>query len=865
VSAPGDDGADRAVADPRLSSSGAGLAAGPVLSDDDRLRIGRYPAESLRSASGTVRWVFRRYGFAVASVALVAIAELSFDPDSSRLPFLLYLAPVFVNGAYGGLGPGLLALAMASATFDYFVLPPVGSFKVNGASHVILLGSFVGAGVLVLYVARRGHEALGWAQARLARGAPDLGASTRPSALQAERPMAAILEFIPTALWSIDGDWRFTYLNREAERLFGIREDVVRGMSVWTALPAFVGTALDRELHRAVAENRAVAFDLRMPPAGRCYRVRAHPAGGGLSVVLRDVTDRVQLEADRAMINAREDELGRQLRALTDSALGQKLSGLDSLEALLRVISDQARVLVGAHQALTTVVPDGDWRRAIQIVSLSEKYAAWRASEATGGEGIWRIVWDSNRPLRLTQAELEAHPRWQRFGPKGAAPVRGLLAVPLIGHDGHPLGVIQVADRVESEFTAVNEAMLVQLAYLTSAAVENVRLSRTAHEAHRLKDDFLAILSHELRTPLSAILGWARVLRTTQPDRGTTERALESIERNVLTQTKLIDDLLDISRILSGRLRLEVGPVELGLVITAAVETARPAAEAKGVRLEKALDPSAGPISGDPDRLRQIVSNLISNAVKFTPGGGSILVRLERRLTVAEVAVTDTGLGIVPERLAHVFEPSRQSDGGRGHSQGGLGFGLVVARHLTELQGGAIRAESVGIGRGATFTVSFPIAATGSPTTRTAREARIREGPPALPVLAGLTVLIVDDDDDTRDMLRFVLGQLGAEVRTAAGSGQALDHLAHGLPDVLVSDIGMPGEDGYSLICRIRNLPPERGGRVPAVALTAHVKPEDRMRALAAGFQTHVPKPVDPDELALAIARLAGLGRPTTQ
>jgi signal transduction histidine kinase/CheY-like chemotaxis protein len=570
---------------------------------------------------------------------------------------------------------------------------------------------------------------------------------------------------------------------------------------------------------------------------------------------------------DRAALSAREHELNHQLRALTDSVLAFRIDAADSLDVLLRRVTDQSREITGAHQAVTTLVPDGDWRQSVHAISLSDKYAAWRSYDVKrDGAGIYRVVCESNRPLRLTQAELEVNPRWREFDQEAGRhpPIRGLLAAPLIGHDRRNLGLIQVSDKVDGEFTAVNEAILVQLALLTSAVVENVRLHRAAQEANRLKDDFLAALSHELRTLLSAILGWARVLRSGQSDHETTEQALESIERNVRVQTTLIDDLLDVSHIISGRLRLEVRLVELGPVVLAAVETIRRAAEAKAIRVDTALDPRAGGISGDPDRLQQIVRNLVSNAVKFTPRGGSVMVRLERRDAIAEIVVRDTGHGIAPEILPHVFDRFRQAGGSAARDRGALGLGLAVARHLTELHGGAIRAESTGLGRGATFTVSFPVWVPGDGPARVApgQSERIHES--AVGVLAGVRVLIVDDEEDVRETLRVVLGQRGAEVRTTTGGAQAFDLLARWPPDVLVSDIGMPGEDGYSLIRRIRALAPDRGGRVPAVALTAYITPEDRMEALAAGFQTHVPKPADPDELARVIGRLAGLSRPAS-
>ncbi|HZG50731.1 MAG TPA: PAS domain S-box protein [Pyrinomonadaceae bacterium] len=396
---------------------------------------------------------------------------------------------------------------------------------------------------------------------------------------------------------------------------------------------------------------------------------------------------------------------------------------------------------------------------------------------------------------------------------------------------------------------------------------ERERLLSEAQEANRLKDEFLATLSHELRTPLTAILGWSRLLQASDFDEAARTRALRTIERNAQAQTQLIDDLLDTSRIITGKLRLDVRPVDLASVVTAAAETARPAAAARDIRLQTLLDPQAGPISGDPDRLQQVVWNLLSNAIKFTPKGGRVQVRLERVDSHVEVTVADTGRGIAAEFLPHVFDRFRQADQTTTRTHGGLGLGLAIVRQLVELHGGSVQVESAGEGRGTSFTVSLPLlslrressAADEWRTHPPAREAEELECPPEL---AGLSVLVVDDEPDTRELLAAVLTSCGAQVSLAATAAEAFEQIERNRPDVLITDIGMPDEDGYSLLSRIRQLPPERGGTIPAAALTAYARAEDRVRALRSGFQMHVPKPVEPAELITVVANLAGrIGR----
>jgi PAS domain S-box-containing protein len=380
-----------------------------------------------------------------------------------------------------------------------------------------------------------------------------------------------------------------------------------------------------------------------------------------------------------------------------------------------------------------------------------------------------------------------------------------------------------------------------------------------AEAGNRTKDEFLAMLSHELRTPLNALLLWARVLREGPKDAGTFERAIDSIDRNTRLQAGLIEDLLDVSRIVSGKLHLDVRPVELSSVIQAAVDTMRDQAERNGVRLEVRLAPSATPVSGDSGRLQQVVGNLLSNALKFTPSGGRIRVDLTRLHGEARISVSDTGKGIPAHLLPHIFEPFRQADSSTTRSHGGLGLGLAIVSQLVELHGGTIAAESAGEGRGATFVVRLPLQP-GVAAAREATEPRPAEpgeapGSPG-PVLAGVRVLFVDDDPDARELVSMALELRGADVTAVASVREALEALDHLPPDLLVSDIGMANEDGYDLIRQVRGRDTARGGDVPAVALTAYARAEDRRRTLAAGYQAHVAKPIEPDELARVMARL---------
>ena len=382
--------------------------------------------------------------------------------------------------------------------------------------------------------------------------------------------------------------------------------------------------------------------------------------------------------------------------------------------------------------------------------------------------------------------------------------------------------------------------------------------------ANRVKDEFLATMSHELRTPLTSILGWSRLLHSDQLSDNDKQRAIQIIQRNAEAQSKLIEDLLDVSRIITGKLKIEFQPVSFASITDSALSSLRPALDAKQLKLEASIDPAAGPISGDPARLQQIVTNLLSNAIKFTPNGGKIEVRLERANAHVRLDVKDSGVGISAEHLPHIFERFRQVDSSNIRAHGGLGLGLAIVDYLVRQQGGAVFAASGGPGKGATFSVEFPL--TSSEVIANSRQGDgFSQRPLAVldratattdATLHHLSILVVEDDPDTQELLKTVLIRHGANVTTVGSGGDALAEIESSTPDVIISDIGMAGENGYELIRKIRSMDPQAGGRIPAIALTAYAGAADRRRALLAGFQTHLAKPVEPDDLLAVILSL---------
>ena len=446
-----------------------------------------------------------------------------------------------------------------------------------------------------------------------------------------------------------------------------------------------------------------------------------------------------------------------------------------------------------------------------------------------------------------------------------------LTVSPIRGPNGQIVGASKIArditdqKQARKELNEASERLKLALeatkkarAEAEKAAAENERLYRQAEESSRLKEEFLATISHELRTPLSAILGWARMLRLGQLSPENNAKALDTIERNARAQAQLVDDLLDVSRIITGKLRMDVRPSDPNSFIDAAVEAVRPAADAKGVRVQKVVDTGAISIPGDPVRLQQVVWNLLSNAIKFTPRGGRVQIRSERVNSHLEIVVSDTGQGISHDFLPHVFDRFRQADQKTSRQHGGMGLGLAIVRHLVEMHGGTVSANSEGEGKGATFTVMLPIApvyqvdASGGRVHPAARDLL----PPddVTDRLDELEILVVDDEADTRELLKQGLEYCGATVSVAGSATEAVEAITTKTPDILISDIGMPGVDGYDLIRQIRRLPAAKGGKVPAIALTAYTRTEDRLQALRAGYDMHVPKPVELAELVAVAA-----------
>ncbi len=591
--------------------------------------------------------------------------------------------------------------------------------------------------------------------------------------------------------------------------------------------------------------------------------------------LLTDITGTKEVELEREQLLTRLQQYADQLRGLTEAALA--MNSVLSVEEVLQVITEQAHTIIGTHLAVTSLVENQDWENAIHARYLSEKYATWRdQNHQLDGSGMYADICQQNQPIRMTQAELDEHPTYGKFqqtnqqAGQSHPPLRGWLAAPLMGRNGQNIGLIQLSDRNEGDFTQSDEDILVQLAQMASVAIENTRLytaeqqARThAEAANRIKDEFLAVLSHELRSPLNPILGWSRLMRHRQLDQTTTAAALETIERNAKLQTQLIEDLLDVSRILQGKMSLNISAVDLIPTIEAALETVQLAAEAKSIQISSTFDPKIGQVLGDTNRLQQVVWNLLSNAVKFTPDGGQVSISLteitassniSQPVPYAQIRVTDTGKGIEPTFLPHVFEYFRQEDGAITRKFGGLGLGLAIVRHIVELHGGSIQADSAGVGRGASFTVKLPLLRPEPVPMTDARQSDVSTLDfPTLP-LKNRHILVVDDEADSREFIVYVLKQAGAQVTAATSAKEALVALTHTPIDVLVSDIGMPEVDGYMLIRQVRSHFSKSKQTIPAIALTAYAGDSDRRQATDAGFQHHLTKPIEPTELIETVA-----------
>jgi signal transduction histidine kinase/CheY-like chemotaxis protein len=588
----------------------------------------------------------------------------------------------------------------------------------------------------------------------------------------------------------------------------------------------------------------------------------------------RQVELTVRENEERERLRAAELEVEREILE-TVNRTSQMLSGKLDLQNLVQSLTDAATGITGAQFGSFFYNVIDERGASYMLYTLSgvspEHFTHFpmpRSTELFGptfrGEGIVRID------------DVKKDPRYGKkspyYGmPKGHLAVTSYLAVPVISRSGEVLGGLFFGHSRPAAFSERHERIVEGLAGQAAIAIDNARLFDAAQKAkleaelaNRLKDEFLATVSHELRTPLNAMLGWTRLLRTGKLDETKQRQALETVERNAVAQQQIIEDILDVSRIITGKLRLDLSPVDLAVVVAEAADSIRPSADAKGVRLQSIIDSAPNLVLGDANRLQQIIWNLLSNAVKFTPRAGRVQIVLERIDAHVEITVRDTGKGITKEFLPFVFERFRQADSSSTRQFGGLGLGLAIVRHLTELHGGTVHAASPGDGQGATFTVRFPFASIpgAAELEKSAAQLRIRDEAAALSdyglSLEGVKVLAVDDEADARELMTVVLTQCRASVKAVPSVQEALEIVEQWKPDVLISDIGMPADQGYSMIRQIRALPKDRGGSLPAAALTAYARSDDRGKALAAGYQTYVSKPIKPSELIAAIASLAG-------
>ncbi|MBF2048530.1 MAG: PAS domain-containing protein [Elainella sp. C42_A2020_010] len=663
----------------------------------------------------------------------------------------------------------------------------------------------------------------------------------RQQAEIAERRLYALLESIREDFVLFDRDWRVVYLNSQAATTMRKSRDQILGRCHWDLFPDLVGTEFYDRLHQAMREQTPVQFEYYYDTWGTWFENRVYPTYEGITILCTNITDRKQAEAALRQSEAIAQQQVAEIAAIYATApVG--LCFLDLNQRFVRLnqqMADMTGLPVAEHL----------------------------------GRNVWEIVPDLREAVEpLYQQVVESRLPILNQEVRGTAPAlpgveRTWLSsyYPLIDSAGQVLGVNimmqDISDRVQSERD--RERILQQ----AQAARE------AAEAANRIKDEFLAVVSHELRAPLNPIVGWAKLLRSGQLDAHKSERAIEVIERNAQMQSQLINDLLDISRILRGKLSLDPKPVDLVATIQAAMETVRLAAEAKAIQIHTQLAPDVGAVSGDAGRLQQVVWNLLSNAVKFTPEGGRVEVRLEgeggdaarepRRTRgegeagsaspsspYARITITDTGKGIAPDFLPYVFDHFRQESSATTRRFGGLGLGLAIVRYLVELHGGTVQADSAGEGQGATFTVRLPLM-----PHQLAAGSNINAAEPSLN-LQGTRILVVDDDANTREFLAVLLELHGANVIATATASEALTTLTQFQPDILLSDIGMPDVDGYMLVRQIRTLPPEQGGTIPAIALTAYAGEIDYQQAMAAGFQQHLAKPIDPQALIQTITSL---------
>lgn len=691
------------------------------------------------------------------------------------------------------------------------------------------------------------------------------------ASITAEQQYRALAESSPQLVWTTAPDGRVEYCNPQFLDYTGLLlEDLRRGAQWQSAVHSEdvprASEAWSKSL--STGEPYDVEYRLRRASDGsyRWFLARGTAVRDGEGRLVRWVGSCTDIDDQK-----RSEETHRFL-ADAGALLASSLDYRATLPALARLavphMADwcSVQLLDNKGELEQITVANADEQRVSLIREIQSQYpadekdAARRVIRSGASEYIREVTDDAVAANARDAHHLELIRLLN---------LRSWMAVPILV-DRRAIGVISFASSESGRlFERRDLDIAEELGRRVGTNIDNARLfemtqleRRRAEEASRAKDELLGVTSHELRTPLNAILGWVRLLRMGHLSADKRERALETIERNATIQVQLVEDLLDFNRVITGKLRVSLAPVEPADVVEAAIDVVRPAAEAKNVRLQVLLDPHAGTLNGDAARLQQAVWNLLSNAVKFTPKGGRVYVRMQREDSHVEIVVGDTGVGIAPEFLPHVFQPFRQQDATTTRSHGGLGLGLAIVKHLIELHGGSVEAFSDGQGKGSTFILRLPVSPLRStPSPRAARPVAQSGGSQTVhcpPELEGLHVLVCEDEPDARELLESILTECKATVTLAGSVTEALERFSKKVPDVIISDIGMPEASGYELIRRIRALPIEKGGRVPAVALTAYASMADRTRALMEGFQNHVAKPTEPQELLAAVAALVG-------
>ena len=681
--------------------------------------------------------------------------------------------------------------------------------------------------------------------------------------------LAAIVESSDDAIVSKDLTGIVRSWNSAAERMFGFKADEIIGKSIRAIIPADRQHEEDRVLSAIAAGNRVEHFEtVRVTRSGTFIPISLtvspiRDASGkviGASKIARDISDRKKAEAHAERIARRDAFLAQVTLTLTRT--------LDYDQAMTE-LATLAVPTIADYCAIDVVDEHGELVRLAVAHVQPEK--AQLATELRARYGDSESRWSAKSVLRtgtsgfvpeVTDEMIEAIAQ----GNSGRAnQIRSLglvsyMCVPMATH-GRTLGTLTLANAESDRHFARDDLALAEdIASRAALAVENSQSYSQLQQANRLKDEFLATLSHELRTPLNAVLGYARMLRSGAIRADRTPQALDVIERNARSLTQIVEDVLDVSRIISGKARLDTQPTDVAQVVKDAMATVMPAADAKGIRIGSHIDCHVGPVWGDAGRLQQVVWNLLSNAVKFTPRDGSVHVHLSAVDLQAEIAITDSGIGFSADFLPHLFERFRQAESGPARQYGGLGLGLAIARHIVEMHGGTIEASSDGPAKGATFRVRLPLINADGVGNAAAAPAKPQgaSGDTRKQELAGVLVMAVDDDPDALQLVREILESSGAHVITVVSGEAALQQLETERPQVLLSDLSMPNMDGFELIRKIRHLSDEALRRIPAAALTAFASTGDRAKSRRSGFEVHLAKPINPDDLIAAVSELAG-------